>query len=116
MRGDVTTFVAKSSIHDFQREQGHKALATACALLDETGVRYTKHIFVGHPGHVIAECAGKLRCDKVIMGTRGYGTITQLLLGSVTHDAIHRMDPRIPVTLVKGGYVDNPATAPGQAP
>ena len=114
MHGDVTAFVAKANIHDFHREQGHKALAAACALLDEAGVRYTTHIFVGHPGEVIADCAGKLRCDKVIMSTHGYGTITQLLLGSVSHDAIHRMDPRIPVTLVKSGYCDTTQTAPGQ--
>jgi hypothetical protein len=28
--------------------------------------------------------------------------VTQILLGSVTHAAIHAMDPGIPVTLVKG--------------
>ncbi len=35
------------------------------------------------------------------MGTHGYGTVTQLLLGSVSHEAIPMMDPEIPVTLVK---------------
>lgn len=102
--GDVTAFVPKGSVHDFHREQGHKAMAAACALLSESGIPYTKHIFVGHPAQVIADVAKQLGCDKVIMGTRGCGTITQLLLGSISHDAIHRMDCRIPVTLVKAGY------------
>jgi nucleotide-binding universal stress UspA family protein len=34
------------------------------------------------------------------MGTRGHGAMS-LLLGSVTHDVIHQIDPAIPVTLVK---------------
>lgn len=104
LRGDVTSFVSKATIRDFHRECGEKALAAAAALLDAAGIAYTKHIFVGHPAETIAVCAKRLRCVNVIMGTHGYGTITQLLRGSISHKAIHRMDPGIPVTLVKDGY------------
>jgi nucleotide-binding universal stress UspA family protein len=104
LHGDVTTFVAAEAVRDFHREEAEKALAEACKLLDEAGVPYVKHIKVGHAAEVIAHTAKKLSCDKVIMGTRGLGTITQLLLGSVSHKAIHQMDPHIPVTLVKAGY------------
>jgi len=102
--GDVMTFVAKSDATDFHREKGEECLAPACALLDAEGLRYTKHIIVGHPARVIAQYAKDLGCHEVIMGTHGYGTITQLLLGSVSHEAIHQMDPHIAVTLVKDGY------------
>jgi hypothetical protein len=37
----------------------------------------------------------------VVMGTQGMPTITQLVLGSVSHEAVRLMDPRIAVTLVK---------------
>lgn len=104
--GDVTAFVPKTAVRDFHLEEGRKAMKAACELLDEAGVRYTMHVFVGHAAHVIAACAKDLRCDKVIMGTHGFGTIAQLLLGSISHEAIHQMDPRIPVTLVKAGYPD----------
>lgn len=104
--GDVTAFVRKEVVRDFHLEEGQKAMKAACELLDEAGIHYTKHVFVGRAAHVIAECAKELRCDKVIMGTHGFGTIAQLLLGSVSHEAIHQMDPRIPVTLVKAGYPD----------
>lgn len=111
--GDVTAFVAKGCAHDFHREQGRTAMAAACALLDEAGIPYAKHVFVGHPAKLIAECAREMGCDKVIMGTHGYGTIAQLLLGSVSHEAIHRMDPHIPITLVKAGYPDAAPAARG---
>jgi nucleotide-binding universal stress UspA family protein len=111
LRSDVTAFVPEKSVHDFHIEEGQKALRAACELLDAAGIPYKTHIFVGHAADVIAECARKLDCDKVIMGTHGYGTITQLLLGSVTHKAIHQIDPRIPVTLVKRGYSSERAAA-----
>ena len=113
VRSDVTTFVPEKAVQEFHLEEGRKALKPACDLLDAAGVPYTPHIFVGHAADVIAQCASKLNCDKVIMGTHGYGTITQLLLGSVSHKAIHQIDPRIPVTLVKQGY--SPECAPAQA-
>ena len=104
LHGDVTSFVAKENVRDFHLEEGEKALARACDLLQEAGIRFTKHVYVGQAAQIIAEVARELRCDKVIMGTHGRGTITQLLMGSVSHEAIHQMDPEIPVTLVKDGY------------
>jgi nucleotide-binding universal stress UspA family protein len=60
----------------------------------------------GMSASVIAETARSLHCDIVVMGTHGFGTVTQLLLGSVSHEAIHLMDPAIPVTLVKAASHD----------
>lgn len=101
VRGDVTAFVPQAVVDDYHIEEGEKALAKARQLLDEAGVPYRKHIHVGDAAHVIAHLAKDLRCDQVIMGTHGFGTVTQILLGSVSHEAIHQMDPQIPVTLIK---------------
>lgn len=103
-RGDVTSFVSKQDVEGFHLDEGHKALKRARELLDEAGLHYTVHVYVGHAAQVIAECAKEWRCDKVIMGTHGRGTVTQLLMGSISHAAIHQLDPHIPVTLVKEGY------------
>jgi nucleotide-binding universal stress UspA family protein len=101
LHGDVAAFVGSSTIRGYHEDESAKALAPACALLDEAQIPYHKHAAVGHVGHTIAEWAKKLGCDKVIMGTRGHGAIAHLLMGSITREAIHQMDPAIPVTLVK---------------
>lgn len=103
MDGDITMFISGSVCKEFHEEEAAKALASACRLLDDSGVPYTRHVVVGRTAAMIAAWASKLHCDKVIMGTRGFGAVKQLLLGSVTHSAIHHMDPGIPVTLVKEG-------------
>jgi nucleotide-binding universal stress UspA family protein len=112
MRSDITTFVPEKAVHDFHVDEGRKALRPACELLDAAGIRYATHVYVGPAAEVIAACARQLGCDEVIMGTHGYGTVAQLLLGSVSHEAIHQMDPHIPVTLVKGGYAPLHTPAP----
>ena len=98
---DISRFLSKDILDVYRHEEAEKAFAPARALLDAAGIAYTEHVLVGHAAHVIADLAKKLHCDKVIMGTHGYGTVTQLMLGSVSHEAIHMMDPEIPVTLVK---------------
>src|SRR4029079_19389049 len=101
LHGDVTAFVGAGAVRDWHRDEGEKALAAVCAWLDAFGIAYRKHVAVGHAVQAIAQWAKELACDKVIMGTRGLGAMSQLLLRSVSHDAIHHMDPAIRLTLVK---------------
>jgi nucleotide-binding universal stress UspA family protein len=104
LTGDVVAFVPHRAVHEFHLDEANRATRAACELLNRAGIAFTKHIVVGHAASVIAECARELHCDMVIMGTHGFPTITQVLLGSVSQQAIHLMDPRIAVTLVKAGH------------
>ena len=103
VHGDVTMFVGGTAVREFHEAESHVALDAACRLLDDEGVPYTRHAVVGHVAEAIAAWASKLGCDTVILGTRGLGTMSQLLHGSVTNDVIHRMKPGITVTLIKEG-------------
>ncbi|MCC7047137.1 MAG: universal stress protein [Alphaproteobacteria bacterium] len=95
----VSMFVARADIKGYQREEGMKALAAAIEALKREGLPHGHHIGVGRPGEVIAHFAAELKCDHIVMGTRGLGSTLGLLLGSVATDVIHRCT--VPITLVK---------------
>ncbi len=95
----ITDFVRAESVADLHREEGEKALVQARALLASTKVDHRVAIEVGPVAETIATYAREQACDAIVMGTRGHGPVTGLLLGSVTNKVISLVE--IPVTLVK---------------
>ncbi len=96
---DVSSFVAKDQLQEFQNERCDAALAPARRILDEAGQTYQEHRKVGPPGATIAELARSQACDLIVMGARGLGSNTAALLGSVAQSTIEHAD--MPVLVVK---------------
>lgn len=97
--GNVTRFFSAEAIQDYYDDEGRNALRPAKTLLDESGVPYQEKVLVGPVAQTIAEYAKKNQCDVIIMGTRGLGTVSGLLLGSITTKVLSLVD--IPVMLIK---------------
>lgn len=76
-----------------------EALARARKLLDDADAKYSVHTLVGKPWEVISEYAKSNHCDQIVMGTRGLGSYTGALLGSVAQ-GVAQYSP-VPVLLVK---------------
>jgi nucleotide-binding universal stress UspA family protein len=83
----------------FHHDEGLKALAAARKLLDDAGVKYVHHISVGEASEVIAHYVRDKKIEQIVMGTRGAGSIANMLLGSVATKVLHLVD--VPVLLVK---------------
>jgi nucleotide-binding universal stress UspA family protein len=97
--GEIAVYVPPEKMAALQREHSEAILAAAEGPLKESGVAYTKDVAVGPVANAIVECAERLGCDAIVMGTRGHSTIGNLLLGSVATKVVHLT--RLPVTLVK---------------
>lgn len=97
--GNVKRYFSPEDIHAFYQDEGSAALAPAKALLDVAGVPYEEEVLVGPVAQTIADYAKKKNVDTIIMGTRGLGTVTGMVLGSVTTKVLSLVD--IPVLLVK---------------
>jgi len=82
-----------------QREESAAILGRAEEALRAARLPYTKEALSGPVAAVIAEHAGKLGCDAIVMGTRGTSAIESLVLGTVANEVVHLT--RLPVTLVK---------------
>jgi nucleotide-binding universal stress UspA family protein len=96
---DVASFVPKESLNDYHREQSEQALRRPRSILDRAGVNYRAHTLVGRPWDAISEFAASHGCDHIVMGTRGLGSHTGALLGSVATGVVHKSP--VPVILVK---------------
>ncbi len=97
--GDVARFVPGQTLDDYHHERSDEALAPARALLAAAGIAHQDHRQVGEPGPIIADVAREQGCDLIVMGTRGMGSHTAALIGSVAQGAIEHSD--VPVLLVK---------------
>jgi nucleotide-binding universal stress UspA family protein len=67
--------------------------------LKAAGISYKAHTALGNVAVQVREFVGQLGCDTVVMGTRGMGSFTGMLLGSVAARVIHEVS--VPVLLVK---------------
>ena len=100
LRQGVTAFVSRQQIDGYHHDEGIKQLARARAKLDAAKLPYQFHIGVGEePAQVIARYARDKKCDQIVMGTRGLGSVAGVLLGSVATKVIHLVD--LPILLVK---------------
>jgi nucleotide-binding universal stress UspA family protein len=95
----VRGFLTAEEIRRQQLQHGRRLLKRAEALLGRARFPYASHVLIGDVADKITRFAQRHRCDKIIMGTRGMGTVGNLLLGSIATKVIHLT--RLPVTLVK---------------
>ena len=95
----VSSVIGHDKIAQFHQEEGMAALKNAMKKLDAAKFKYHYHIGVGEAAEVICQYAKEKGCDQIFMGTRGLGSVSGLVLGSVATKVIH-LSP-VPVLLVK---------------
>ena len=95
----VASHLGHDMVQQYHREQGLAVLADACKKLDAAGIKYHYHIGIGDEAEVICKYAKEKEVVQIIMGTRGLGSVSGLLLGSVASKVIHLSE--VPVLLVK---------------
>lgn len=96
---NVKMFISSDSLKEYYREEGVAALKQAREKLDAAGLPYVHHIGVGDPAETIVQYAKSKNCELILMGSRGLGSVSSLVLGSVATKVLHLSD--MPVTLVR---------------
>jgi len=80
-------------------EASERDMRMAKALLARAGVPFKGALRIGPAAENILKVAREKHCDQIVMGTRGLGALSGLLLGSVAMKVVQLS--KVPVTLVK---------------
>lgn len=97
--GNVKSYFSRDQIADYYQDEGVAALKSARKLLDAAGIQYAYHIGVGEVGDTVARYIKEKKLQQIVMGTRGLGSVSGMLLGSVATKVMHSAE--VPVLLVK---------------
>jgi nucleotide-binding universal stress UspA family protein len=83
----------------YYRQEGDRMLYEARALLENAGVPTRRHIEVGYVADKLMQVATATACSRMVLGNRGHGGLSGLLVGSTAYHVMHLSG--VPVTLVK---------------
>lgn len=97
--GVVRAYLDETRYRKACEELARKALGPAERVARRARAAHRSHVLLGDPGEALAAAARRLKCAGIVMGTRGLGSVGNLLLGSVATRVVHLA--RVPVTLVK---------------
>jgi len=97
--GVVRLFLSREDLSGYYEEEAEHALPPVREELEKAGVSFQVEVRIGEVAENIARYAREQRCSLIAMGTRGMGSVANLLLGSVATKVIGLSE--IPVLLVK---------------
>lgn len=76
-----------------------KKLSPIMEKIQSEGIDHELIMLHGYPGPAIIEYANKEKVDLLIIGSRGLNVLQEMVLGSVSHKVVKRVD--CPVLIVK---------------
>jgi len=98
VRGVAASIVSHTDLENYHREEGMKVMARPVKTVEAAGLRPHVHIGVGDAGETVLAFAKRIGAGQIVMGTRGFGSVTSMLLGSVARHVVGEAD--LPVTLL----------------
>ena len=97
--GEYVTSAMIDELNNSLMAKSRSVLDEAAAMLQAGAATTETYTQLGNVAEQINDAVKRLGCDTVVMGTRGLGSFTGLVLGSVASRVIHEVS--VPVLLVK---------------
>jgi nucleotide-binding universal stress UspA family protein len=91
--------MSQSMVEEYQAQEAEKVLAGAGLKTRAKFLEADAYVETGDPAECIIAFAKKSKCGEIVMGSRGLGRLSGLLLGSVVAKVVQLAD--VPVVVVK---------------
>jgi nucleotide-binding universal stress UspA family protein len=98
--GIVADAPTLQTIYDAQQEDAERLATAASRLVDRPGLAATWEVGFGRPANTILDVADRFHPDLLVVGSRGLGSLTSALLGSVSEELVDHA--RCPVLVARG--------------
>ena len=95
-------FVTAGTVDELNQsfiDKSNRTLADAATALQTAGIPHQTHAILGNVAEQVNDAVQRFGCDTVVMGTRGLGSFTGMLMGSVANRVVHEVS--VAVLLVK---------------
>ncbi|HET6868237.1 MAG TPA: universal stress protein [Solirubrobacteraceae bacterium] len=93
-----------------EAERDYRELLDKAVFQVPEGVRVTKRLVHGRPGDRILEEIREGHHDLVVMGSRGRGNVSSLVLGSVSHQVLNAAPAAVLIVHAQDGTDGSPST------
>lgn len=80
----VKQYVGRQVVKDYLIEVSHKELKQALKVLDQSKIKHSCIIELGHAPTMICKTAKTEKCNLIIMGAKGRSSMSDIVLGSVS--------------------------------
>jgi len=108
--GPAPTGVAPEAVSDEVRASMGDQLTAAIAAVGAPAAQVEPQIGYGHPAELLVDASAE--ADLLVVGSRGRGAITGMLVGSVSQHCVNHA--QCPVVVVRRGTTPRPMAAPAQ--
>lgn len=91
--------MTQAMVNDYQAQEAQKVLSAAGLTTRAKFLEADTYVETGDPAECIIAFAKKSKCSEIVMGSRGLGRLSGLLLGSVVAKVVQLAE--VPVVVVK---------------
>jgi len=88
-----------TSLKNQSTKEARKILSEAKTISAQNGIVFIEKIIYGNEAWEITEFASYKKFDLIVIGSRGFGPVKEMFLGSVANIVVHKS--KIPVLVVK---------------
>jgi nucleotide-binding universal stress UspA family protein len=91
--------IVDNSLYEYVEEEGRHIVKPAIERLKAAQIEFSAELKTGDPASVIYHLVDFNQHDLIVMGSRGVGLMSEILLGSVSHKVIQHA--HCPVMIIK---------------